>query len=91
MQQRGFIAVVFVIGCATGGVASQFVAPPARAQSTAPRWEYFCAQSDTISSAQLTKAGSEGWELVGFAPVGFTTSFGKQEADKHMMCMKRPL
>lgn len=91
MQQRGFIAVIFLIGCATGGVASQIVAPSAHAQRSAPRWEYFCAESGTVSSGELSKSGAEGWELVSFAPVLFNTTVGASEAYKLVLCMKRPL
>jgi hypothetical protein len=37
MKRHGFIAIVFIVGCATGGVASQFVLPPARAGTNPTR------------------------------------------------------
>jgi hypothetical protein len=65
MQHRGFLVIIFVIGCATGGVASQLVVPAARAGTTLTRWEYLSGplDVDTMSSV-LNQAGVQGWELV---------------------------
>jgi hypothetical protein len=61
------IIALFLLGCATGGVASQFVAPPANAES-ATRWTYYCANTtaDDMNEAMgaLNEAGQKGWELV---------------------------
>jgi hypothetical protein len=39
MKHNGIIAIVFVVGCATGGVAAQLVVPPVRAGTSSTRWE----------------------------------------------------
>jgi hypothetical protein len=68
MLNRTLFAVVFLVGCATGGVASQFVVPPAKASASATSWEYFCADTDANDmadvSGKLNEAGKQGWELV---------------------------
>ena len=81
------IGCVFLAGCVVGGVSSQLVAPPARAQnSTAPRWEHYCFAMDGDAADALTRAGREGWELV---------SAGLSSTAKHnremLYCMKRPM
>ena len=71
MKHNGIIAIVFVVGCATGGVAAQLVVPPVRAGTSPTRWEYQCAVADSDDSAvmpALNKLGAEGWELVTTAP-----------------------
>jgi len=65
MKQRWIIAIIFVIGCATGSVASQLVVPPVRAGTSPARWEYLCGEVDADAlTAQLNKLGAEGWDLV---------------------------
>jgi hypothetical protein len=92
MKQRGFIAIVFVIGCATGGVASQLVVPPVRAGTNPPRWEYLCARIGAGSlTAQLTKMGAEGWELASAMPAHQDTSIGETTTDAFTVCTKRAL
>jgi hypothetical protein len=91
MKHRGFIAIIFVIGCATGGVASQLVVPPARAGANPTRWEHFCGEVDPGSlTAQLNKMGAEGWELASVAQHHRTWSDGTS-LDAFMFCSKRAL
>jgi hypothetical protein len=81
MKRFFAIACVFVLGCVAGGVASQFVVPPARAGAgDFQRWEYVCA--DNPSSQQMSDAGLQGWELA-------TTAGGG--AYKTVYCFKRKL
>lgn len=92
MKQSGIIAIVFIIGCATGGVAAQLVVPPVRAGTSPTRWEYQCAVADRERDedkpvvAALNKLGAEGWELVSAAPrtVGGTVH-------SYLLCAKRAL
>lgn len=93
MQQRGFVAVIFLIGCATGGVASQLAVPAARAGSAAPRWEYYCAQVQRVSAQQLNTYGAEGWELVSLFPSHLERELVSKDlgADEFAYCFKRPL
>jgi hypothetical protein len=89
MKHSGIIAIVFVIGCATGGIAAQLVVPPARAGTSPTRWEYQCARVDTEVAdvaANLNRLGAEGWELVSVAPA--TSSRGTYG---YMLCAKRAL
>lgn len=61
------VAVIFVTGCATGLVAREaFSVPQALAQSTAPRWSYFCIDENDREDLEkkLNTAGAQGWELV---------------------------
>ena len=73
MQSRLAAGVVFVIGCVAGGAASQMVVPKARANSSAPRWEYNCFDAEITDNFdlpvdELNKAGAQGWELVSMVP-----------------------
>jgi hypothetical protein len=75
MKHRGFIAIIFLVGCATGGVASQLVVPPARAGTAPTRWEHFCRRASAASltgvdsfTEKLDDAGARGWELVSVTP-----------------------
>jgi hypothetical protein len=83
MKHHALIAVVFVIGCATGGVAAQLVVPPVRAGTSPTRWEYPCASAREEARAQedLNKLGAEGWELVGVTVGSF----------RYTLCAKRAL
>ena len=92
MKQSGFIALVFVIGCATGGVASKLVVPPARAGTNPTRWEYLCAENSMLLSSDMTRSGAEGWELVSAVPVHQDRETGNTlRADGFVYCFKRPL
>ena len=87
MKRQVSIGLVFLAGCVVGGVSSQVVAPPARADAPVTRWEYFCLGADTNGNdavTQLNAAGARGWELVSTSPLGDT---GYRMA----ICMKRPL
>jgi hypothetical protein len=87
MKQHGVIAVIFVIGCAAGGVASQMVIPPVRAGTNPTRWEYLCAESTSNLNGYLAKPGAEGWELVSVFSVEQVNETSKRLA----YCLKRPL
>src|SRR5690348_6309430 len=54
MKHNGIIAIVFIVGCATGGVAAQLVVPPVRAGTSPTRWEYQCAEAGFIADGSLT-------------------------------------
>jgi len=62
------VGVVFIVGCITGGAASQLVAPPALAGTSRATWEYRCTsvkyQDDDAMAEALNKHGEKGWELV---------------------------
>lgn len=80
---------MFVIGCATGGVAAQFVVPSVRAGTTPTRWEYQCAvinSEETVVPMTLNRLGAEGWELVSIAPQG-----GSAYVRAYTVCAKRAL
>ena len=71
MKHNGIIAIVFIVGCATGGIAAQFVVPPVRAGTSPTRWEYQCARvGDDAATSTLNKLGAQGWELASMALVG---------------------
>jgi len=92
MQHRGFIAIVFVIGCATGSVASQLVVPKARAGTTPTRWEYYCGRVEAGGlTTALKTAGAEGWELVNVVPARQGTAFATIEVADFTFCAKRAL
>jgi len=61
-----FGASLFVMGCAAGGVAHNYVST-ARAAEAAPgqRWAYHCFKDDSVDSIQETAnaIGREGWEM----------------------------
>ncbi len=87
MKHPGFIAVMFIIGCATGGVASQLVVPPARAGTTPTRWEHFCGEVEyDVLTRELNKVGAEGWEVVSVT----ARQFVRARSDL-VFCAKRAL
>jgi hypothetical protein len=91
MKHRGFIALIFVIGCATGSVASHLVVPPARAGTTATRWEHLCDEvDDTVLTEKLNAAGAEGWELVSVGQHHLIGTVGTKH-DGFVFCAKRAL
>jgi len=72
MKQRASIAILFLIGCATGGVASQLVVPPIRAGTAPARWEYLCTEASPTPSSltsHLNQLGTQGWDLVSATPL----------------------
>lgn len=83
--------IVFIVGCATGGVAAQLVVPPVRAGTYPTQWEYQCARVDNDvadATTALRKLGAEGWELVGMAPSNIPGGFAVSE---YTVCAKRVL
>jgi hypothetical protein len=93
MKHRALIAIIFLIGCATGGVASQLVAPPARAGTTPTRWEHFCSTAgpgpDAVTLA-LNAGGGQGWELVSVTLNSELASYEKGR-NAFLVCAKRAL
>lgn len=92
MRSKALAAIVFVVGCMTGGVASQMVIPKARAGTTPPRWDYFCKEAeDSVPLAEMNKSGAEGWELVSVSTAKFEHKFNNDyEAATTVYCFKRP-
>jgi hypothetical protein len=90
MKHVAIASIVFVVGCAVGGAASQFVVPAARAGSDAPKWEYNCGFNAT--KAQLDEAGVQGWDLVSTTVVE-EKHLGtvESQAIKVQYCFKRPM
>ena len=68
------LGLVFILGCATGGVASQLVVPPARAETPPTRWEYLCGKGD-VTTSKFNEAGAQGWELVAVARIPGDSTF----------------
>jgi hypothetical protein len=96
MKPQLSIAIIFVIGCASGAVVSQLAVPPVRAGTNPTRWEYFCSSAAPGSiQSDLNKMRIEGWELVN----GFVSRFDGQvgggvnsyAADAYAFCFKRAL
>ena len=77
-MKRSSIALVFVLGCISGGVASRVVDSPARAQNGPMRWEYNCGTN--ADGKAMNDAGAQGWELA------TTTTRGNDV----LFCFKRP-
>ena len=85
MSKSTIALVAFLAGCgvtALATVSEPLVIPTAHAQTT-QRWEVFCVMNRQAvgewpenMSATATRAGAEGWELVGF--------------QNGAMCFKRP-
>lgn len=91
MKQRAWLSLTFVLGCTTGGVASQLVIPPVHAQSSAPRWEYTCIEGSRVSSVEMTKLGAAGWELATMIPTHQDFESGRNyQVDLVVTCYKRP-
>jgi hypothetical protein len=91
MKYKSILGLVFILGCATGGIAAQLVVPPVRAGTSPTRWEYQCASvyKDTGGmTAALNKLGAEGWELASMAPLDIP---GGNRVGEYTMCAKRAL
>lgn len=90
MNQHIVVAVVFVIGCATGSVAGRLVVPAVRAGTSPTRWEYQCTTvpENEDETTALNKLGAEGWELTSFAPARWGNNDSVRE---YMFCAKRAL
>jgi len=92
MQQRWFVAIVFVIGCATGSVASRLGVAPVQARTNPARWEYYCGNMPFGTlTAQLNKLGAEGWELVSEVASRSTRDTDESFAAAFTFCAKRAL
>jgi hypothetical protein len=92
MKQHIMIAVVFVVGCATGSVAGRLVVPSVRAGTSPTHWEYECATipENEDDTAALNKLGAEGWELVSFAPASSSGTV-RLKVSEYTFCAKRAL
>jgi hypothetical protein len=96
MKQSGIIAIVFIVGCATGGVAAQLVVPPVRAGTSPTRWEYQCMTVGTEGgrvTSTLNQLGAQGWELASTSPAHanrepITNDYG---VDAYTVCARRAL
>jgi hypothetical protein len=68
LSRAVFAGVLFLFGCATGGVASHYVATASAASKSKgdTEWSYLCFQSDDVERIEknANKAGAVGWELV---------------------------
>lgn len=68
MTNRVLVGVVFLAGCAVGGVSSQLVVPKASAQqaATLTKWEVTCFEENNDERAVFAanERGEERWELV---------------------------
>ena len=80
------IGVVFLIGCAVGGVSSRLVVPPVRAGTNPTRWEYHCLSGHSNDLVQSSnQMGAQGWEMAAGAGAG-------EGWDKEfVLCFKRAL
>ena len=96
MKRPFTLAIIFIIGCATGGVASQFVVPPVRAGTSPTRWEYVCiASKPGAFDRDLSRMGAEGWELatsfIGRYDVESSVGVNGAVGDGWGFCFKRAL
>jgi hypothetical protein len=87
------LGTVFLIGCAVGGISSQFVAPPVRAGTNPTRWEYYCLEHRDKAIERMDKLGAEGWELTTGTTAIFPQAVDPTNPDNYyyMWCFKRPL
>jgi hypothetical protein len=94
MKHNGIIAIVFIVGCATGGVAAQLVVPPVRAGTSPTRWEYQCVAGAGVHTEEVTatlnKLGAAGWELASLTPKE-TFAGGEGDITSYVLCAKRAL
>ena len=93
MRSKALAAIVFVVGCMTGGVASQLAVPKARAGTSPARWDYYCKESDaSVPLADMNKSGAEGWELVSVSTTKYAQKFNNDyESATAVYCNKRPV
>ena len=66
MSKRGFgVVLVFLVGCAVGGGASQLVPPASAQQYAGQKWDYYCFEESRADDVQpkAKTAGAFGWEL----------------------------
>jgi hypothetical protein len=85
-MHKSSLALLFLLGCVTGGVASRVTIPPARAGTNPQRWEYLCAQNPDMK--WMNEAGAAGYELVTSAAYSRINNF---DDDRTVYCLKRPL
>jgi hypothetical protein len=89
MTKRIGVVLVFLLGCATGGVSSQIAVPRVSAQEPAsgrPRWEHTCrTHGDMGPTALANQLGADGWELV-----AIRSRSPRTDADDDIYCFKRP-
>jgi hypothetical protein len=90
MTNRIGVVLLFLVGCATGGAASQLAVADATAQQPAPaaspqqtpsfpRWEYHCYEYGPREiGAVANKLGGEGWEAVA-VDKAYTWCFKRQK------------
>jgi hypothetical protein len=91
-MKRSSIAVIFLVGCATGSLAGRLVVPTVRAGTSPTRWEYQCvtvpeSEDETTS---LDKLGAQGWELTSFAPAKWGGNYDIS-VHAYTFCAKRAL
>ena len=92
MKRHLLLTSIFILGCATGGVASQLVVPPARAGTTPTRWEYYCVQGAGLHIPSLTAIGAEGWDMTSAFASHYSHETDQDlHAAAYTFCFKRPV
>lgn len=92
MNRPVLTALVFVIGCAAGGVVSQLAVPPVRAGTNPTRWEYSCTYAKEKIDETLNASGAQGWELVSAFPHHLEHQMNSDlTARDYGFCFKRAL
>ena len=88
-MKRSYVAMVFVLGCISGGVAGRVAEPAAHAQTPAgvTRWEYDCGKNPSMK--QINDAGAQGWEMVAISPVNGGGSMAY--TNELTICFKRAM
>jgi hypothetical protein len=84
-----FVGMVFLIGCAVGGISSQLVVPQVRAGTNPTRWEYHCVEGSEEIVAHSNKMGAQGWEMTAGAGAGSGAGIGSER--EFIWCFKRAL
>ena len=88
-KQSLMAAGLFVLGCATGGVASHMVEPAGAQVARQPvpqrAWQYLCISDSSAESIQFkaNNLGRQGWELA-VGVLSGSTSFSNP-----ILCFKR--
>ena len=85
--------LLFVLGCAVGGAASQLAVAPSRADNPPARWEYLCTQASptpTSLTTHLNQMTGQGWDLVSTSPAHLERGTGAGAAtDAFVFCFRR--
>jgi hypothetical protein len=90
MNRPFLLSGIFILGCATGGVASQLVVPQAQAGTTPARWEHWCSSGKGNTKDLLKKSGEAGWEMVAaFATRVDRQSHEAMDIEDYAFCFKR--